>query len=88
LYIFHFSSSLSTTQITQLENPTDFIPTIIPQQRKISTPRRTSIESNNNTTDIRRISSPIQTQEQRPKSSNKRQHSAKTEPTQMSASIK
>jgi len=46
----------------------------------ISSPRITKIE-NNNTIDNRRISSPIQTKEQRPKSSNKRQNS---EPPQIS----
>lgn len=33
-----------STQIVQMENPADFVPTIIPQQRKNSTPRLTRIE--------------------------------------------
>jgi len=82
--LFYFRSSLPTTQIVQLENPADFIPTIIPEQRMISSPRITHIE-NNNTIDNRRISSPIQTKEQRPKSSNKRQNS---EPTQIPVIIR
>ena len=50
-----------------MENPADFVPTIIPQQRKISTPRLTPIE---------RILSPVQNKEQRPASANKRPSSA------------
>lgn len=46
-----------------MENPADFVPAIIPQQRKISTPRLTPIE---------RILSPVQNKEQRPTSANKR----------------
>ncbi|CAF2408190.1 unnamed protein product [Rotaria sp. Silwood2] len=78
------SSSLPTTEIVQLENPIDFIPTIIPEQRTISSPRKIHAENNNNASDIHQISSSIQTKEQRPKSSNKRQHSARTERTQIS----
>ncbi|CAF4886744.1 unnamed protein product, partial [Rotaria socialis] len=70
-------SILPTTQILQLENPIDFIPTIIPNQRTISSPRKIQIENNNNNT-AHQIPPPppIQTKEQRPKSSNKRQPSA------------
>ncbi len=74
-------SSLPTAQIVQLENPADFIPTIIPEQRNISTPRLTHIENKN----VTRIASPIQTKEQRPKSSSKRQN---IEPTQISTTIR
>ncbi|CAF4775266.1 unnamed protein product, partial [Rotaria magnacalcarata] len=67
-------SILPTTQILQLENPIDFIPTIIPNQRIISSPRKIKIENNNNNT-VHQIPSPppppIQTKEQRPKSSSK-----------------
>ncbi|CAF1252401.1 unnamed protein product [Rotaria magnacalcarata] len=79
------SSILPTTQILQLENPIDFIPTIIPNQRTISSPRKIKIENNNNNT-VHQIPSPppppIQTKEQRPKSSSKRQHSARHDRTQ------
>ncbi|CAF2069953.1 unnamed protein product [Rotaria magnacalcarata] len=79
------SSILPTTQILQLENPIDFIPTIIPNQRTISSPRKIKIENNNNNT-VHQIPSPppppIQTKEQRPKSSSKRQHSARHDQTQ------
>ncbi|CAF3397583.1 unnamed protein product [Rotaria sp. Silwood1] len=81
------NSSLATTQIVQLENPTDFIPSIIPEQRTISSPRKIPIpnnNNNNNTSNIHQISSSIQTKDQRPKSSNKRQHSARTERIQNS----
>lgn len=76
--IFYSRPSLPTTQIVQLENPADFIPTIIPERRIISTPRITHIE-NNNSTSPRRISSPIQAKEQRPKSSKSIQISSITE---------
>lgn len=46
-----------------MEDPADFVPTIVPQQRKVSTPRLTPIE---------RILSPVQNKEQRPTSTNKR----------------
>ncbi|CAF5077518.1 unnamed protein product [Rotaria sp. Silwood1] len=80
------NSSLATTQIVQLENPTDFIPSIIPEQRTISSPRKIPISNNNNnnTSNIHQISSSIQTKDHRPKSSNKRQHSARTERIQNS----
>lgn len=48
-----------STQIVQMENPVDFVPTIIPQQKKSSTPRLTRIE---------RILSPVPSKEQRPSS--------------------
>jgi hypothetical protein len=69
---------LPTNQIVQLENPADFIPTILPEQRNISTPRIMQVE-NNKTNDVRRISSPIPTKEQRPKSINKRRNSQPTQ---------
>ncbi|CAF3598690.1 unnamed protein product [Rotaria sordida] len=78
------NSSVLTTQIVQLENPIDFIPTIIPEQRTISSSRKIHIENNDNKSGIHQISPSIQTKEQRPKSSNKRQHSARSERTQIS----
>jgi hypothetical protein len=82
--IFYCRSSLPATQIVQLENPADFIPTIIPEKRNISTPRLTHIE-NKNRDNVPRITSPIQTKEQRPKSSSKRSN---VEPTQISATTR
>lgn len=67
-----------------MENPADFMPTIILQQRKLSTPRLTPIE-NKNRNAVERIASPIQTKEQRPISSQKRQNS---DLTQMAATTK
>jgi hypothetical protein len=82
--IFYCRSSLPATQIVQLENPADFIPTIISEKRNISTPRLTHIE-NKNRDNVSRITSPIQTKEQRPKSSSKRSNA---EPTQISATTR
>ncbi len=67
----HCRPSLPTTQIVQMENPADFIPTGIPEKRKTSTPRLTHIE-NKSRDNAPRIASPIQSKEQRPKSSSKR----------------
>jgi hypothetical protein len=67
-----------------MENPADFVPTIIPEERNISSPRQTHFETKN-TIDIHRVSSPII---QRPKSSNKGQHSAKIESVQTSVNTR
>ena len=67
LNIYCCRPSLPTTQIIQMEDPADFVPTVIPQQRRISTPRLTPIE---------RIRSPVQNKEQRPTSAAKRPDSS------------
>ena len=69
--VFHCRPSLPTTQIVQMENPADFIPTGIPEKRNIPTPHITHFE-NKNRDHVPQIASPIQTKEQRPQSSSKR----------------
>lgn len=49
--------SLATTQIVQMEDPADFVPTIVPEQRRVSTPRIIRME-NNHVNNSRQVSSP------------------------------
>ena len=61
-WTFLFSSSQASAQVVQLENPADFVPSIIPERRTIVSPRLP-------------IASPRPSKEQRPKSSTKPSYS-------------
>ncbi|CAF0912178.1 unnamed protein product [Adineta ricciae] len=64
-----------STQILQLENPIDFIPTVFPDETNIVLPNH-------------RVSSPIQSKQQRVRSPHRRIPASKVEPAQVSVNAK